>query len=252
MAKLENKLNMTVKPLDSGVSNEDIGKAHATLNNLVNTPTSSALAGKMPEIHVVGNSFPKVGYKDYHIDPVQNRVIIWHPTGDKVPIEKKIHDSLSRLALSSIISKVAPPPTNPGGTFGATVGPAVNTNVNKPISGDQFAKRKNQSEAIKAKRREIIHNELKTISKNMWDNKAHLPPAIKRRLIKNPKDGVSPQTLSLLHKIVGKRMNERGGDSRLILSKLGREASTPEMKKVYESFGNILNKLFDNNWISKI
>jgi len=243
MPKLKNNLNVNVKALDSGVDNKDLFKVHQTLNNLRQTPTASVLAGKMPEIHVVGNSFPKIGYKDYHIDPVQNKVIIWHPSGDKIPVEKKIHDSLSRLALSSIITKVAPE---------APKAPPVkeNTNANKPISGDILASRQNNAEGMKKQRRDIIQKHLVNVSKEMWANKAHLPPAIKRRLLKNPKEGVAPQALSLLHKLIGKRMIEKSGDPKIIIQKAIREAKTPEAKALYNKFLPLVEKII--NWGHRI
>lgn len=238
MAKLENKLGVNVKVLDSGVDPKDVEQAHKTLSNLQGTPIHSILKSKMPEIHVVGTSFPKVGYKDYHIDPAQNKVIIWHPAGDKVPVEKKIHDSLSRSALASIITKV----TNSGGSPAATQ-VQTNSNENKPISGDQLEKRQKTAESTKDKMKKGIQQSLIEASKNMWENREHLPPAIKRRMTKNPKGGVSPQTLSLLHKLIGKRMTERSGDTMLIINKAARAAKTPEGKKMYEGMKNLVNRV---------
>lgn len=106
---------------------------------------------------------------------------------------------------------------------------------------------------MKSQRRNILRNNLVSASKMMWDNKTHLPPAIKRRLVKKPKEGeISPQAVSLLHKMLGKRMLEKSGDTRLLLGKLNREAKTPELKNVYTSFSNVISKLIDHNWISKI
>lgn len=242
MAKLENKLGVDVKILDDGVDAKDIANLHKSIDQLKGTPTITALGSKLPPVHVVGNSFPKLGYKDYHVTP--EKIIIWHPSGDKIPIQKKIHDSLSRLALSTIINKVGdktPPALTP------------NANLQKPISGDQLSKRKTQSDLMKSQRRNILRNNLVSASKMMWDNKTHLPPAIKRRLVKKPKEGeISPQAVSLLHKMLGKRMLEKSGDTRLLLGKLNREAKTPELKNVYTSFSNVISKLIDHNWISKI